>query len=161
MAIVAIKFLGQYMNIRQEADEEIWQCVFVRVLRVINAQRTAFGAADRAGNSAFGHIPALEQGIGLLEFIRRNLKVGAVNSGAVMKFRGDSRVFESPLILFAVRSTAKECNGDFIHVPTSARTDEESMGCEPDRTAKGGGLFKSEQFNIQQQTSDWRRLTGA
>lgn len=128
MAIVTVEFLRQHMDVCQEANEEIRQRGFMGVLRIIHAHRMAFRAANGAGNSSVGRSPVLQQGIGLLEFVSRDYEVSAVNTGAVVKFRGDSRIFQSPLILFAVKATAKECNGDFIHESMSAEEGEKSMG---------------------------------
>jgi hypothetical protein len=136
MAIVTVEFLGQDMDVRQEADQEIRQRRFVSVLRIIDAQGSAFRAANGAGHSAFGRVPVLQQRIRRLEFVGWNFEVSTVNAGAVVKFGGDSRIFQSPLILFAVRATAKKCNGDFVHKSILRLGRAYSMGCEPNRGEK-------------------------
>ena len=102
MAVVTVKFLGQHVDVGEEADEEIRQRGFVGVLRIVDAKGMAFGTTNGAGDSFFGGVPVLQLRVGSLKFVGRNVEARAVNAGAVVKFRGDSRILQSPLERFAV-----------------------------------------------------------
>jgi len=115
MAVMAIKLFGHHVDVREEANEEIRQRVFVRVLRKIDAQGTALRAANCAGNSAFSRVPVLQKGIGLFKLVSGDFQMNPVNACAIVKVRRNSRILQSPLILFAVDAPAKKCNGDFVH----------------------------------------------
>lgn len=86
VAVVAIKFLGQYVDVREEADEEIRQGGFVGVLRVVHAEGVTFRAANRTGDSFFGGIPALQLRVGLFELIDRDVEARTMDAGAIVKF---------------------------------------------------------------------------
>ena len=115
MAVVTIKFLRQRMDVRQETDEQIRERVFVRVLREINAQRIAFRTADGAVNPTFRSVPTLEQRIGFFEFVGRNFEARAFETGAIVEFRGNSRISQSLLKRLGIKPMGKQCNGSFVH----------------------------------------------
>jgi len=150
MAIVTVKFLGQHVDVREEADEEIRQRGFVRVLREVDSQGVTFGAANGAGDAVFGGIPVLQQRISWLEFIGGNFQMRAMNAGTIVEFRGNSRIFQSPLEYFAIGTAAKECNGNFVHALIYARRSGIHVGWEPYGVKKG---------NIEHPTSNAEHRT--
>lgn len=102
MAIVTVKFLRQHVKVREKADQEIRQRGLVRVLWIIDSQGMTFGTANGAGDAVFGGIPILQQRISWFKFIGGNFQARTVDAGAIVQFRRDSRIFQSPLENFAI-----------------------------------------------------------
>ena len=108
MAVVTIKFLRHGADVRQETDQQVGQCGFVRVLGEIDPERMALRAANRPADSALVRIPFLQQRVSFFEFICGHVEASAGHIGTIVEFRRNVDFPQSPLEWLGIGAAFKE-----------------------------------------------------